>query len=159
MPVTDIKLKGDCANPEALNPQRYAYIVALSAVTHLQLNLDIGEYESPVDNIISGQELINEAIQALSEYDPLADPHIDTLLTMFFLFCAYGNLSKSGYAWHYLSQTISFLQILEMDREESYVGLPAAEANVRRRVFWLVFITERWVAFIRLHITFRLIWN
>ncbi|KAL2810597.1 hypothetical protein BJX63DRAFT_434113 [Aspergillus granulosus] len=143
MPVIDSKLMADCSDPEALHPQRYAFIVALSAATHLQLNLDIGEYESPGYNLISGQDLINEAVRAVCEYDPLEHPHIDTLLTMFFLFCAYGNLNKSDYAWHYLSQTISFLQILKMDREEVYVGLPPVEVEVRRRVFWLVFVTER----------------
>ncbi|GFF94746.1 hypothetical protein IFM60648_10496 [Aspergillus lentulus] len=143
MPVIDSKLAADCSDPEALHPQRYAYIVALSAATHLQLNLDIGEYESAGDNLISGQDLINEAVRAVCEYDALEHPHIDTLLTMFFLFCAYGNLNKSDYAWHYLSQTISFLQILKLDREEVYVGFCPTEVEVRRRVFWLVFVTER----------------
>ncbi|KAL2824707.1 hypothetical protein BJY01DRAFT_262867 [Aspergillus pseudoustus] len=143
MPVIDSKLVADCSDPEVLHPQRYAYIVALSAATHLQLNLDMGEYESSADNLISGQDLINEAVRAVCEYDTLERPHIDTLLTMFFLFCAYGNLNKSDHAWHYLSQTISFLQILKLDREEVYVGYPPIEVEVRRRVFWLVFITER----------------
>ncbi|KAL2827987.1 hypothetical protein BDW59DRAFT_178946 [Aspergillus cavernicola] len=143
MPVIDHKLMADCANPEALHPRRYAYLVALSAATHLQLNLDIGEYESSGNNIISGQDLIQEAVRTVCEYDPLESPHLDTLLTMFFLFCAYGNLNKSDYAWHYLSQAISFLQILKIDREAVYVGLPPAEVEVLRRVYWLIFITER----------------
>jgi hypothetical protein len=143
MPITDSTLIADCANPDALHPQRYAYLVALSAATHLQLNLDIGGYESSMDNLISGQDLIDEAVRAFREYDSLEHPHLDSLLTMFFLFCAYGNLNKSDYAWHYLSQAISFLQILKMDREELYVGLPPAEIEVRRRVYWLIFITER----------------
>jgi hypothetical protein len=143
MPVIDSNVMADCSDPEALHPQRYAYIVALSAATHLQLNLDIGEYELTGDDLISGQDLIKEAVGAVYEYDALERPHIDTLLTMFFLFCAYGNLNKADYAWHYLSQTISFLQILKLDKEEVYVGLPPLEVEVRRRVFWLVFITER----------------
>lgn len=145
MPIVDSELMSDCANPEVLHPQRYAHLVALSAATHLQLNLDIGEYESSGDNLISGQNLINEAVRALGEYDTLEHPHLDTCLTMFFLFCAYGNLAKANYAWHYLSQTISFLQILKMDREESYAGFPPADAEIRRRVYWLIFVTERLV--------------
>ncbi|KAE8331406.1 hypothetical protein BDV39DRAFT_168757 [Aspergillus sergii] len=143
MPVIDSDVLADCSDPESLSPRRYAYIVALSAATHLQLNLDIGEYESRGEDLLSGQDLISEAVRAVCEYDILERPHIDTLLTMFFLFCAYGNLNKADYAWHYLSQTISFLQILKLDREEVYVGLPPLELEVRRRVFWLVFITER----------------
>ncbi|KAL2862451.1 uncharacterized protein BJX67DRAFT_385590 [Aspergillus lucknowensis] len=143
MPVIDSNLLADCSDPEALHPRRYAYIVALSAATHLQLNLDIGEYESSSDNLISGQDLINEAVRAVCEYDALENPHVDSLLTMFFLFCAYGNLNKANYAWHYLSQTISFLQILKLDRDEVYVDFPPTEVEVRRRIFWLVFITER----------------
>ena len=143
MPVIDSELMADCGNLDELHPRRYAHLVALSAATHLQLNLDVGEYESPQGNLISGQDLIDEAVRTRGEYDPLEHPHLDTLLTMFFLFCAYGNLNKADHAWYYLSQTISFSQILKLDREEMYVGLPPAEAEIRRRVYWLIFVTER----------------
>ncbi|KAL2855738.1 hypothetical protein BJX68DRAFT_231110 [Aspergillus pseudodeflectus] len=143
MPVVDAQAMADCADPDALHPRRYAHLVALSAATHLQLNLDIGEPKPSDDNLISGHDLILEALRALCEYDPLDEPHMDTVLTMFFLFCAYGNLNKPSYAWHYLSQTISYLQILNLDKEAIYAGLSLADAEARRRVFWLVFITER----------------
>ncbi|KAJ0415390.1 hypothetical protein BJY00DRAFT_265400 [Aspergillus carlsbadensis] len=143
MPVVDAQAMADCDDPNALHPRRYAHLVALSAATHLQLNLDIGEPKPSDNNAISGHSLILEALRALGEYDPLDDPHMDTVLTMFFLFCAYGNLNKPIYAWHYLSQTISYLQILNLDKEGIYAGLSLADAEARRRVFWLVFVTER----------------
>jgi hypothetical protein len=62
---------------------------------------------------------------------------------MFFLFCAYGNLDKPSHAWHYLSRTISFLQILNIDKEAGYTGLSSKEADARRRIYWLIFVTER----------------
>ncbi|KAJ0415056.1 hypothetical protein BJY00DRAFT_327298, partial [Aspergillus carlsbadensis] len=143
MPVVDGQAMADCADPDALHPRRYAHLVALSAATHLQLNLDIGELKPSDDNLISGHDLILEALRALCEYDPLEEPHMDTVLTMFLLFCAYGNLNKPVYAWHYLTQTISFMQILNLDNERTYAGLSLADAEARRRIFWLVFITER----------------
>ncbi|KAL3496458.1 hypothetical protein BJX62DRAFT_222119 [Aspergillus germanicus] len=143
MPVVDGQAMADCADPDALHPRRYAHLVALSAATHLQLNLDIGEPKPSDDNLISGHDLILEALRALCEYDPLDEPHMDTVLTMFFLFCAYGNLNKPVYAWHYLTQTISYLQILNLDKEGIYASLSLADSEARRRVFWLVFITER----------------
>ncbi|KAF9885305.1 hypothetical protein FE257_013022 [Aspergillus nanangensis] len=145
MPVIDSDTMADCADPETLHPRRYAHLVSLAAATHLQLNLDIGEFEPSERNIISGHDLIMEAVRALCEFDPLESPHVDTLLTMFFLFCAYGNLNKSDYAWHYLSQTISYVQILNLDKEGTYTGLAPMDAEARRRVFWLIFVTERCV--------------
>jgi hypothetical protein len=143
MPVVDGQAMADCADPDTLHPRRYAHLVALSAATHLQLNLDIGEPKPSNDNLISGHDLIIEALRALCEYDPLEEPHTDTVLTMFFLFCAYGNLNKPVYAWHYLTQTISYLQILNLDKEGIYAGLSIADSEARRRIYWLVFITER----------------
>ncbi|KAL4904145.1 hypothetical protein BDW74DRAFT_179239 [Aspergillus multicolor] len=133
----------DCADPDALHPRRYAHLVALSVATHLQLNLNTGEPKPSDDNLISGHDLVLEALGALCEYDPLEEPHMDTVLTMFFLFCAYGNLNKPVYAWHYQTQTISILQILNLEKEEIYARLSLADVEAHRRVFWLVLITER----------------
>ncbi|KAI2680687.1 transcriptional regulator family: Fungal Specific TF [Penicillium roqueforti] len=144
MPVFDADtVTVECMSPEALSPRRYAFIVALCAATHLQLKLDISEGGTIEELSLSGQSLIEQAIQALQEFDPLDEPHTDTLLAFFFLFSAYGNLDKHNHAWHYLSQSISFAHLLNLHQEPSYLAQDPETAELRRRIYWLLFITER----------------
>jgi hypothetical protein len=116
MPVVDgYALLRDSANPETLTARRYALLAAISAATHLQLNLDMPEENVRFNPLQPRDGLINEAVQALHQYDPLDEPHIDTLLTMFFVFAAYGNLRKRDQAWYFLNQSISFAYILKLN--------------------------------------------
>ncbi|KJR82063.1 uncharacterized protein SPSK_03086 [Sporothrix schenckii 1099-18] len=66
-----------------------------------------------------------------------------TVLTSFFLFAYHGNLNQSQLSWYYLREAIGFLQALRLDEEDAYFGLPMAVAQRKRRLFWLLFITER----------------
>ncbi|KAH8696584.1 hypothetical protein BGW36DRAFT_452294 [Talaromyces proteolyticus] len=144
MPVVDKNaLLLDCTNSEALETRRYALLVALSAATHIQLNLDFAQGIAGVSLLPSGQTLVSEALQALRQIDPLDDPHVDTLLTVFFLFAAYGNLCEQHRAWHFLNQSISFLYMLQLNMESTYMTLNQDEAETLRRIYWLLFITER----------------
>ncbi|KUL84120.1 hypothetical protein ZTR_07460 [Talaromyces verruculosus] len=144
MPVVDKDtLLIDCANPEALGPRRYALLVALSAAAHLQLNLDMPQENAGVDIPQSGQSLLKEALRTLQQFNPLEDPHVDNVLTMFFLFAAYGNLRKTHQAWHYLNQSICFAYMLKLNIESTYTALGQHEADMLRRIYWLLFITER----------------
>jgi hypothetical protein len=144
MPVVDKDaLLIDCANPEALGPRRYALLVALSAAAHLQLNLDMPQENAGVDIPQSGQSLLKEALRTLQQFNPLEDPHVDNVLTMFFLFAAYGNLRKTHQAWHYLNQSICFAYMLKLNVESTYTALGQREADMLRRIYWLLFITER----------------
>ncbi|KAH8696594.1 fungal-specific transcription factor domain-containing protein [Talaromyces proteolyticus] len=144
MPVVDKNaFLLDCANPEALDPRRYALLVALSAAAHLQLNLDMSQTSVSVDIPQLGQSLLDEALRTLQQFGLLDDPHVDNLLTMFFLFAAYGNLRKTHQAWHYLNQSICFAYMLKLNVESTYTALSQHEADMRRRIYWLLFITER----------------
>lgn len=144
----------DCSDPESLSEQRYAFLVALCAATHIQLNLDCADptassqYWSDPDSPtkpMTGELLIAEVMKTRQEFDILDHPDCTTLLTSFFLFAAYGNLNKPQHALFYLHQSISFAFMLGLHDENTYTGLLPSEAELRRRVYWLLFITERYV--------------
>lgn len=146
------QLRLDSQQPERLTPRRYAFLAALCATTHIQLKLD-GDTPVPdpprfrsMDNghsLVSGEKLLSEAVRARQECDIVEDISIETLLTSFFLFASYGNLDKQSHAWFYLCQATSMAFTLGLHREPTYAGLNVEEAEERRRVFWLLFITER----------------
>ncbi|EED17421.1 conserved hypothetical protein [Talaromyces stipitatus ATCC 10500] len=144
MPVVDVNsLLLDCASPEALHPRRYALLAALSAATYFQLKNHIPQKDANLDTTGLGYRLAKEAEETLHQFDPLEEPHVDTLLTMFFLFAAYGNLHKPDRAWHFLNQSISFAYTLRLNIESTYWVLNQNEADILRRVYWLLFVTER----------------
>ncbi|PGH17296.1 hypothetical protein AJ79_01180 [Helicocarpus griseus UAMH5409] len=142
----------DSTEPECLAPSRYAFIVALCAATHIQLKLDgpthhdISDEDRPLYNdgiLVSGEDLLSEAVNARLSYDFIESPSIDDLLTAFYLFASYGNLDKQDAAWYYLSQAVSMAITLGLNQESTYCHFDAGEAEQRRRIFWLLFVTER----------------
>ncbi|KAL3475635.1 fungal-specific transcription factor domain-containing protein [Aspergillus californicus] len=144
-------LQQDCHHPERLSPQRYAFLASLCAATHIQLKLDGA---TPVadashlqtadgNSLMSGEELLSEAVRARRDSDILEDMNIESLLTSFFLFASYGNLDRQDHAWFYLCQATSMVFTLGLHREPTYSELSPEEAEQKRRVFWLLFITER----------------
>ncbi|KAL1980270.1 hypothetical protein VTN96DRAFT_4414 [Rasamsonia emersonii] len=142
----------DSREPEKLTPKRYAFMAALCAATHVQLKLDgadamtdtsSGHALSDGRSAMSGEELLAEAVSARKECDITENVDIETLLTSFFLFAAYGNLDKQDQAWFYLSQSTAMAHTLGLHRESTYSNFDPTEAEERRRVFWLLFVTER----------------
>lgn len=146
------QLQLDSHHPQRLSPQRYSFMASLCAATHIQLNLD-GAFPasdpSPLrqtidaSSVMSGEELLLEAVRARTECDIVEEVTIENLLTSFFLFAAYGNLDKQKHAWFYLCQSLSMVFSLGLHRESSYTEMSIEEAEERRRVFWLLFVTER----------------
>ncbi|KAF2792112.1 hypothetical protein K505DRAFT_308240 [Melanomma pulvis-pyrius CBS 109.77] len=142
----------DCNDPESLSEQQYAFLAAMCAVARIQLNLDYPDFTAPpqyssgpgyLPTSMTGELFIAEVMRMRQEFDILDYPDCTTLLTSFFLFAAYGNLKKPQHALFYLHQAISFAFMLGLHDENAYAGLPHTEAEQRRRIYWLLFITER----------------
>lgn len=155
MPVFDPKrAQQDCMNSDNLSAQRYAFLTSISAVTHVQLKLDgMGQNPSVLPggigsagshpNPITTEYLISETLQARAHFDVVEQLDMDNLLTSFFLFAAYGNLNKQNQAWFYLSQTIALAISQNMHLESTYSTMDPDEVEEKRRIFWLLFVTER----------------
>ncbi|EAW10466.1 putative C6 transcription factor (AmyR) [Aspergillus clavatus NRRL 1] len=144
------ELQADCHQPERLTPQRYALLAALCAATHIQLKLDgamavsdPSAFGTDGQCTMSGEELLAEAVRARKESDPTDDVNIDSLLTSFFVFTAYSNQDKQEQAWFYLSQATSMIFTLGLHREATYAEFSPEEAEEKRKVFWLLFVSER----------------
>lgn len=152
MPVVDgDELLTDAIRLDDLIPSRYAVIISLCAATRAHLKLDNAENsigDGPGANIppepqLTTEMLISMAESSLRQYNIIDDYSLDSILSSFFLFAAYGNLDNARHAWFYLNQSISLAQALDITRESGYINLPEGEREVRRRVFWLLFVTER----------------
>ena len=77
-----------------------------------------------------------------------AAPNITTLRISFFLHIYYENQLPGGLqSILYLREAITMSQMLGLHRESYYVNVAQAEQQIRRRTFWLLFVTERYVWF------------
>ena len=157
MPVFDSeRALDDASHPDALSIERYAFLAAICAATHIQLKLDGSENgrepgtppnlagDGERGSFISGDFLLSEAVRARSECDVVEHANVDTLLASFFIFAAYGNLDKAEPAWFYLCQAVSMVYILGLDRESICAKLDPKETERKRRIAWLLFVTERY---------------
>lgn len=158
MPVVDaVRLEEDCASLDLISPSRYALLLALAAVTRIQLQLDqpeggilpnavresvehFGESES------TGLDYLKAAEHARQHINIAESMSEDAIITSFFLFVCYGNREQHKQAWFYLNQSVSMAILLELDHEtpESIAGLTELDMDKRRRIFWLLFISERY---------------
>ncbi|KAI1344200.1 hypothetical protein F5Y15DRAFT_105931 [Xylariaceae sp. FL0016] len=65
----------------------------------------------------------------------------------FFLHIYHENIaSGQGKSLLYLREALTIAQLLRLDREPSYLGIPEEDQQIRRRILWLLFVTERGVA-------------
>jgi hypothetical protein len=153
MPVVDEQLYMDPYMYNSTNympPETYAFLCALCAATIVQLDAAIAvpEMEPLPGRPTSAAEMfIEECLKIRQEVDYIGNPTTVTVMTSFFIFAYYGNKENGDKAWHYLQESISFIETLEMDDENSMLKLDQLEAQWRRRLYWLLFITERYFVF------------
>lgn len=161
MPVVDgDELLSDATRLEQLPPARFALIVALCAATRMQLGLDKAdddyvrglEGNTPPEAHVTGESLLAMAENTLRYANIIDDTSLDSLLASFFLFASYGNRNSARHAWFYLNQSITLAQSLDITSEAGYHDLSLSEREKRRRVFWLLFVTERYFPCLQLDI-------
>ncbi|KAG6034682.1 hypothetical protein E4U41_006467 [Claviceps citrina] len=94
--------------------------------------------------IPTAEFFISETVRARNFCDCVERPSLATVQTSFFLFSAFFCLGKDTSAWHYIREAITVLQSLRFHEESTYSRMrDAVHARYTRRMFWVLFITER----------------
>ena len=123
-------------------------IVSLCAYMLIQPNIDLPA------SIINGPEivgstsalgciLLREVLEVRRSFDPYENPNVQSVRTSFFLFGSYFCLEKHSTAWAYLRDSTTVALLLGMHQESTYAKLTPLEADLRRRLYWLLYVTER----------------
>ncbi|KAF2229894.1 hypothetical protein EV356DRAFT_365587 [Viridothelium virens] len=149
MPVLDREYyieSGILSSHSALPAEQYLLLCALSAMTIVQLEaapqvpLVNG---NPGNSEAAAEVFAKECLRERRNVEYVENPTELTVMTSFFLFCYYGNLEKSEKAWYYLQEALSFAQVIELDNEAKVAALETVQSQWRRRLFWLLFVTEK----------------
>ncbi|GAB0137928.1 hypothetical protein EsDP_00006179 [Epichloe bromicola] len=87
---------------------------------------------------------LSETVRARGFCDWAERPSLTTIQTSFFLFSALFCLGKDTSAWHYIREATTALQSLRLHEESTYSEMrDPVQARYARRMFWVLFITER----------------
>ncbi|CAK4032642.1 sucrose utilization SUC1 [Lecanosticta acicola] len=146
MPVIDRNIYLDpnlYTNSRPMTSELYCFLCALCAATVVQLDESIPQPPSPFPSTRADLLFAEECLRERKTFDYVEQMSTLSLMTSFFLFAYYGNHEKHAQAWHYLQESITFSENLEMDDEDLYQKLDPMESQWRRRLYWLLFITER----------------
>ncbi|KAL8946317.1 MAG: hypothetical protein Q9222_007265 [Ikaeria aurantiellina] len=94
-------------------------------------------------NTSPGKTLLDEALKSRRNHDYIENPSINAVITSFFLFgCCFG-MDKHNTAWFHLREATTLAQIIGMQDEKTYASVSYMESTSMRRLFWLLFVTER----------------
>jgi len=126
----------------------YCLLTSLCAFMMIQPGMPIpgdplGLDSMPGANLVSGTLLMEETLRVRKSYDYLENSTLNSLVTSFFLFGCYFGLDLHNKAWFHLREATTLAHILGMQKEDTYSQFDAIEASRRRRLYWLLFVTER----------------
>ncbi|PLB44521.1 hypothetical protein P170DRAFT_430403 [Aspergillus steynii IBT 23096] len=143
-PIVDVEnVMSILQNTHDQNPEAYALATSVAAATIAQLRL---EQNVQSNKSVSSEVFASECLKARSSSNYRSKANLDNVRTAFFLHVYYENQHPGGSeSLLYLREAISLAQMMSLHREASYSGLPLEEQQIRRRVLWLLFVTERGV--------------
>ena len=151
MPILQREQIGLLVGSMTHSVESYCLVVALDAfmliqpgiAQHVPFSMD--EPSGAITNPRMGAALMDEVVRVRKGYDYVEHPSVHTVITSFFLFgCCFG-LNKHNTAWVHLREATALAQILGMQDESTYAFGDQKENATNRRLFWLLFVTERCV--------------
>nr|POE77600.1 putative sucrose utilization protein suc1 [Quercus suber] len=131
------------------NIEAYCLVVSLCAYMMIQPNMTLppGAFDGlevpPQSSLQLGHTLLQEALRVRKQSSYIEDPSIWSVITSFFFFGSFFCLDKHNTAWFHLREATTLAQILGMHEESHYTQLDVIETSRQRRLYWLLFVTER----------------
>ena len=149
MPVLDHSVR-QLVQDVPRSPEAYCLISSLSAFMLIQPGIQLrispavnGRPTSPSVNTSLGSALMEDAMRVQKTIDYIEHPTVNAVITSFFLFACCFGLNRHNSAWYHLRQATTLAQMMGMQEESTYSSMEASESIRRRRLFWLLFVTER----------------
>ena len=130
--------------------EAYCLGVSLCAYMLIQPNMELPSTATAGtalqgSSVPYGHILLEEALRVRKGYDYVENPSIWSVITSFFFFGSYFCLDKHNTAWFHLREATTLAIVIHMHEEDSYTTLDCIESSRRRRLYWLLFVTERQV--------------
>nr|AAB67707.1 MAL-activator 23 [Saccharomyces cerevisiae] len=121
----------------------YWFLVSLSAATLSDLQIEI-EYEEGVT--FTGEQLCTLCMLSRQFFDDLSNSDIFRIMTYYCLHRCYAQFADTRTSYRLSCEAIGLIKIAGFHREETYEFLPFGEQQLRRKVYYLLLMTERFYA-------------
>ncbi len=148
-PILDRQSLGDLVSQMDTDPEAGCLVASFCGYMLIQPLLDVPvsvltQIGMPsASNAELGHLLMQEALAARKTTDYQERPSLVSVLTSFFLFGSHFCLGKHNPAWFHLREATTMALSTEMHDEASYQAFDPYTGERRRRLFWLLFVTER----------------
>ncbi len=109
------------------------------------------EGEPPENRYGYANMILNDIIRTRKSIDYVDSPTLASVQTSFFLFSCYFTLEKQNLCWFHLREAATLAHLMGMHEEASYLNDDTVESMYRRRMYWLLLVTERAYAMERHH--------
>ncbi|CAI4063137.1 fungal specific transcription factor domain-containing protein SKDI_07G5410 [Saccharomyces kudriavzevii IFO 1802] len=119
----------------------YWFLVALSAATLSDLKTEV---ESEDGTSFSGRKLTFLCISSRQQFDDLDNSDLFKIMTYYCLHRCFSQISDTKTSYRLSSAAISLIKVTEFHREKTYESLSFDEQQLRRKVFYLLLLTERY---------------
>jgi hypothetical protein len=121
-----------------------AYVLFQPAMVlppHDRLSADRGQ----VANHSLAHHLLDETIRVRKGYEFSENPTVLTVYTSLFISNCYFGLDQQNPTWVYLRQATTLAHVVGLHEEHTYKNDDFIGSSRKRRLFWLLFITERYL--------------
>ncbi|CAK4031623.1 sucrose utilization SUC1 [Lecanosticta acicola] len=148
-PILHRQKVGETIGQMETSIEAYCLTVSLCAYMMIQPNMVIspdafeGLETPPQSSLQHGHLLLQEALRVRRAYNYVDNPSVWSVITSFFLFGSYFCLDRHNTAWYHLREATTLAQIMGMHDEANYQTTDIVESSRRRRLYWLLFVTER----------------
>lgn len=125
-------------------PDLEAYALATAVAAAIIAQLRLGNRSLPGDST-TADTFATECLRIRSMSRCRSKVNLNNVRTSFFLHVYYENQQSGGTeSLLYLREAISLAQMANLHRESSYAAFALQEQQLRCRVLWLLFVTERY---------------
>ncbi|KAI1254443.1 hypothetical protein MGN70_003846 [Eutypa lata] len=130
------------------NIDTYCLLTSLSAFMMFQPGMSMPGLDPVLDhipgaNIVSATLLMEETIRVRKGHEYLECPSLNSLCTSYLLFCCHYALDFHDKAWFYLREATTLAHLMDMTKEDTYSQRDDFQGPRYRRLYWLLFVTER----------------
>jgi hypothetical protein len=131
--------------PREPNENSMIFALCSLVITHM---CGKSEYLDPLFSeaewVSIARRLLSRSLRARENYSFIDDESPFTLLASFFMSLVHFELHETSASWFYLREAISFAHGLGLHREAFYQGLDHLDALYWRRIYCVLFASERY---------------
>jgi hypothetical protein len=142
-PIVSIDLlKSRLSENRAVDSESYALAAALSAATIVQLKLSWSKAMTEA-LVMEGEDFVRECLRHRNQCNYQDTITINLLLTSLFLHIYYANTGQINAATFALREAVTYADLLRLGDSITLKSVCRDERELRLRVFWVLFVTER----------------